>query len=89
MQLSHYIHKDTESNYYRIKVTPGSPKTEFYAVLEDGTVKIRVAAPREKNKANTKLIEYIADEIGISKSQIHIVGGYTDAVKIIRIDFPR
>lgn len=72
--------------YLKIKVIPKSPKPEIVEEMGDGTLKIRVAAPPQKGKANAELQKFLAKHYGISKEKITIVSGKSDPVKLIRID---
>jgi len=73
------------TEYLRIKVIPKSPKTEIIDILADGTLKIRVAAPPEKGKANTELIKFLAKHFKVPKEAISIVSGKSDVIKLIKI----
>jgi len=44
--------------YIRVKVIPNSAKTEIKGEMADGTLKIAVAAPPEKGKANATLLGF-------------------------------
>ena len=54
-------------------------------LLEDGTLRIRVAAVPEEGKANQALIEFLARVLGIPASQIDIMGGLTSERKLISL----
>jgi uncharacterized protein (TIGR00251 family) len=69
----------------RVKVSPKSPKTEISGELADGTLKIRVAAPPERGKANAELCSFLAREIGISPAKIEVVSGHTSPLKLVKI----
>jgi uncharacterized protein len=71
---------------FSVKVTPKSSKTELAGYLPDGTWKVKVAAVREKGKANRALIEFLARHLGVSKSRIRITSGETSQLKRIRVD---
>ena len=73
----------------RVKVIPRSPKTEFAGTLADGTLKIRLAAPPEKGRANEALIAFLAEKYQTQRSSIQIVSGHTSPQKLIRINEPR
>jgi len=49
--------------YLRVKVRPNAGETEIKEVLEDETIKINISAPPVKNKANLKLIKFLAKRI--------------------------
>jgi uncharacterized protein len=49
MNLLDYLKFDEYNNaYIRVKITPKRAKNEFFAVLEDGTLKVRIKAIPEK-----------------------------------------
>jgi uncharacterized protein (TIGR00251 family) len=68
-----------------IRVTPRSRKTEIGGVLEDGTLRVRIAAPPVEGKANKALIAFLADILGVRKNKIEIVAGERGLDKIISI----
>jgi uncharacterized protein (TIGR00251 family) len=82
--------KIPKSGYLRIKVIPKSHKTEFIETMIDGegeeTIKIRLKAVPEKGKANAELIKFLSKELNIAKSEISIISGKTDQLKLIRLD---
>ena len=65
----------------RVKVIPRSPKTEIVGTMADGTLKIRIAAPPEKNKANNELIRFLAAHYGVSR--VEIISGHSSALKMV------
>lgn len=71
--------------YLRIKVLPNAGKTDFLDKMADGTIKIAVHAVPERGKANNELIKFLADQIRINKSQIKVISGAGDRLKLIKI----
>lgn len=70
----------------RVKVIPRSPKTEFAGEMSDGTVKIRIAAPPEKGKANDELRAFLARHYRVSRDAVSVVNGHAAALKLVRIE---
>jgi uncharacterized protein (TIGR00251 family) len=68
-----------------VKVMPRARKTEVAGVMDDGTIKIRVAAPPAEGAANTALIAFLAETLGIARSQIDIVAGLSSERKLISL----
>ena len=68
-----------------IRVTPRSRKTEFGGVMEDGTIRVRVAEPPVEGKANSALIKFLAKVLGVRKNRIDIVAGEKGLDKIISV----
>jgi uncharacterized protein (TIGR00251 family) len=67
----------------RVKVIPRSAKTEIVGQMADGTIKIKIAAPPEKGKANTELIRFLAAHYGVDR--VEIISGHTASLKMVRI----
>ncbi len=76
-------------NYLRIKVIPNSNTNEIKEIMTDDsgeeTIKIKIKAIPEKGKANTELIKFLSKELEIKKSNISILSGKTDRIKLIKI----
>ena len=70
----------------RVKVIPRSAKTEIVGTMADGTLKIRIAAPPEKGKANDELIRFLGAHYGVSR--VVIISGHTAALKMVRLPDP-
>ena len=71
--------------YLRVKVRPGAVKTTVIKVMDDETIKIDIAAPPIKGKANQELIKFLAKEFDILKNNVKIVSGAGERVKLIKI----
>ena len=71
--------------YLRVKVQPKSRESAIVDVMEDGTLKVRVKAAPEKGKANKEVIKVLAKKYGVKKSEVEIVSGATDQIKLIKI----
>ncbi|MFN2148481.1 MAG: DUF167 domain-containing protein [Anaerolineales bacterium] len=79
------LHNGEQGAALTIRVTPRARKTAFGGVLEDGTLRVRVAAPPVEGKANKALISFLADALDVRKSAIEIVAGEHGLDKIISI----
>lgn len=79
------IQEDAGGVVFTAKIVPGSSRTTVAGVLDD-MVKIRVAAPAEKGKANQCLIAFLAGQLGVKKNAIEIIAGQTNPVKQVRVE---
>jgi uncharacterized protein (TIGR00251 family) len=78
--------KDAQSGAaITVKVTPRSKRTEVLGVMDDGTLKISVAAAPEEGKANSALVEFLAERLGLKTSQVEIVAGLSSERKLISL----
>lgn len=72
------------SAVFTAKIVPGSSRTSLAGIL-NGMLKVKVAAPPEKGKANQNLVEFLADQLNIKKKDIKILTGQTSPIKQIQI----
>ena len=70
----------------KIRVIPKSPKTEWGGVLDDGTIKVKVAAVPEKGKANEQVCAVLAAHFKVPVRSVQIVMGHGSPRKVVRID---
>ena len=85
MNLKDYINYENNIAIIKIKATPWASKSEFFSVLENWVLKIRIKAPAEKWKANKELINYLSKELNLKKNNFEIISGGTDQIKRIKI----
>ena len=68
-----------------VKVIPRAKKTGVAGVMDDGTLKIRIAAPPVDGAANKALIEFLAEALGLPRNQVDIVAGETSERKLVSL----
>lgn len=68
-----------------VRVTPRASRTEIAGILDDGTVRIRVAAPPAEGKANKALLVFLAKLLGVKRNRIEIVVGDHSLDKLVSI----
>jgi len=73
------------SQTLKIKVIPRANKNEIVGKMADGTLKIKLKAPPVDGKANEELVKFLSKELGVSKSEICIVGGQKTRTKLVQI----
>ncbi|MCL4396718.1 MAG: DUF167 domain-containing protein [Chloroflexi bacterium] len=67
-----------------VKVVPRSVRDEI-AGWEGETLKVRLRSAPTDGKANEALIQFLADQLGVSRAQVEIVSGHTSRRKIVRV----
>jgi uncharacterized protein (TIGR00251 family) len=67
-----------------VHVVPKASRSEIVGV-EGETLKVRVAAPPTRGRANKELIRLLATALGVSKSQVEIVSGEKARRKRVRV----
>ena len=69
----------------RVKVIPRSSRNEITGEMADGTMKVKIAAPPEKGKANDALCNFLAEHYRVAPGEVTIVSGHSAALKLVRI----
>jgi uncharacterized protein (TIGR00251 family) len=68
----------------KIKVEPRSSKSGVVGLYGDA-LKVKLTSPPVEGKANKELVEVLAKECGIRKSDVEIVSGKSSKNKLVRI----
>ncbi len=68
----------------KIKVVPGASRPGIVGWLGDA-LKVRIAAPPEKGKANRELLQLLSRQLQFRESDIAIVSGAASQVKTVEI----
>lgn len=68
-----------------IRVRPHAKVTRLKDILDDGSLKIDLAAAAEDNKANIALMRFLADAFSVPASHIALLSGATSRLKLVRI----
>ena len=76
---------DTGTVQFTVRIVPSAAQSQISEILDDESIKIRIAAPAEKGKANEELIKLLSREFGILKQSITIISGAQSKHKLIRI----
>ena len=79
------LHSGQKGSALAVRVTPRASRNEIVEMLDDGTIKVRIAAPPADDEANTALIEFLAEILGVPKSRLDIVAGETGRDKLIAV----
>jgi len=76
---------DVPTMRLEVYVQPRASKSET-AGMNDGVIKIRIAAPAVGNAANLALLEFVAKQLGNAKRSVRIVSGGASRRKVLEID---
>jgi uncharacterized protein (TIGR00251 family) len=67
-----------------VRVQPGAKRTEVAGEYGD-QLRIRLAAPPVDGKANSALLTFLAQELGVPKSMVSLIRGDSSRSKLVRI----
>jgi uncharacterized protein (TIGR00251 family) len=79
------LHGGQRGSALAVRVTPRASRNEIVELLEDGTIKVRLAAPPADNEANEALIDFLSEILGVPKSKLDIVAGEVGRDKLVSV----
>jgi uncharacterized protein (TIGR00251 family) len=65
-----------------VKVVPGSSRTQIAGCYGE-MLKVKIASPPEKGKANKELLRFLAAQLKIKPKDIQIESGQTSSIKTL------
>jgi uncharacterized protein (TIGR00251 family) len=75
-----------DSIQIRIKVVPRAKRDQISGVMQDGSLKIRLAAPPVDGKANRSLVSFLEEIFDLRRGSVVISSGLHSRSKVVRID---
>lgn len=79
------IQREGNSIILHVLVQPKASE-EGVVGFQGQALKVKVAAPPSGGKANQRLIEILAERLGVAKSRVEIIRGRTSRRKVVRIE---
>ncbi len=70
---------------FAVRVRPNAPQTRLVSVLDDGSLKMDIAAPPEGGKANMELLRGVAQIFGVPRASVELLAGAADRHKIVKV----
>jgi len=67
-----------------LRVSPNAPKNEVVG-FSDGILRVKIAAPPLKGKANRELVAFLSRLLGVSQSSLAIIRGHTSRSKTVAV----
>ena len=68
-----------------LRAYPNAARDEVLG-FTDGVLRVKIAAPPVRGKANERLVAFFSQLLGISKGSVSVVRGHTSRNKLIAID---
>jgi uncharacterized protein (TIGR00251 family) len=68
-----------------VKVVPRASRSEVVGTMEDGALKVKLAAVPEKGKANEELCQVLARHFSVRERDVELIAGATSTRKRVRI----
>jgi hypothetical protein len=68
----------------KLHVVPGAKKT-VVAGLHGDRLKVKVAAPPEKGRANEELLKFLARSLKVPRQAVHLTSGVASRAKVVAV----
>ena len=82
--MSPFFQPTCQGYILRLLVVPGAARTEVVG-LQGDRLKVRVAAPPEKGKANRELLAFLARRLGLAKKAVELTLGAKSRDKVVTV----
>jgi uncharacterized protein len=79
------LHDGRKGSALAVRVTPRASRNEIVELLDDGTIKVRLASSPADQEANEALIEFLSEVLGVPRTRLDIVAGVTGRDKLIAV----
>ena len=80
-----HLHDGKTGAAVAVRITPRASKNQVTELLEDGTVKVHIAAPPEDDAVNKELLEFLSVILGVPQSRLDIVAGVAGRDKLVAV----
>lgn len=85
MTRKYVLHDGRLGSALAVRVTPRADRNEIVSVMNDGTIKVHLAADPADDKSNAELLVFLAEVLGVPKSRVEIVAGEAGRDKLVSI----
>ena len=79
------MHNGQKGSALAVRVTPRASRNEVVEILDDGTVRVRLATSPADEEANAALVEFLSEILGVPTSQLDIVAGIIGRDKLVSV----
>jgi uncharacterized protein (TIGR00251 family) len=82
--VADFFHPTCQGYLLKLHVVPGARQTAV-AGLHGDRLKIKVAAPPEKGRANDALLEFLARSLKMPRQAVQLASGATSRAKVVAV----
>lgn len=68
-----------------VRVQPRASSNQIVG-RRDGVLRVRLQAPPVDGAANEALVEFLADQLGVTRRQVRLVSGFGSRNKVLELD---
>jgi uncharacterized protein len=79
------LHNGKSGAALTVRVIPRASRDEIHEILDDGTVKVRLAGAQNAESANQALIDFLAAVLQVPAGQLEVVAGLSGNDKLVTV----
>jgi uncharacterized protein (TIGR00251 family) len=68
-----------------VRVTPRASRNQIVSMMNDGTIKVHIAADADDTQTNVELVSFLSEVLGVPQARLEIVAGANGRDKLISI----
>jgi len=68
-----------------VRVTPRASRNQIVSMMNDGTIKVHIAADATDDQTNGELLAFLSDVLGVPQARVEIVAGANGRDKLISV----
>ena len=85
MTREYVLHDGKRGSALALRVTPRASRNQIAGVLNDGTVKVSIAAEPDDENLNKEVLTFLAEVLGVPKTRVEIVAGEKGRDKLVSV----
>ncbi|MDP1548326.1 MAG: DUF167 domain-containing protein [Anaerolineales bacterium] len=79
------LHDGKRGSALALRVTPRASRNQIVGLLNDGTIKVHIAANPADDESNDELLAFMSEVLGVPRSRVEIVAGESGRDKLISV----
>lgn len=80
-----FVSRKGDGTLLTLRVSPGAKSNSVEGAYGEGALKIKISAPPVDGKANEEVRRFLAGTLGVSRSRVEIVRGFTSRDKVVLV----
>lgn len=86
MSSEGYLKQTKDGVLLDLRVSPGAKATSITGLYGDHALRVKVASPPARGKANAEIEAHLSTLLGLSRSQVAIVKGAASREKVVLLE---
>ena len=85
MSREYVLHDGKRGSALALRVTPRADRNQIAGLLNDGTIKVQIAADPSDEEMNNEVLSFLAEVLGVPRTRVEIVAGMTGRDKLVSV----